>query len=205
MLSPGESYLRVGCVYWGMTAKFKVGDKVRVLRDWDEAAEGGYRYYVKDNIKDYIGNDYIVERVDIDDGGCYLETTDWWFPKCVLELVEEGTKPQMDQCSSTLKKFEVGDKVKVVRNLSGLEEYDAVIGRKFVIDRINLNYTNECYLGDIDLWFSMDELEKLDEKVDPDRFVITLERFGAGGKFISGQVDISMGEYEELWKKYVEG
>ena len=106
-----------------------------------------------------------------------------------------------------MSKFEVGDKVKVVRNLSGLEEYDAVIGRKFVIDRINLNYTNECYLGDIDLWFSMDELEKLDENAGlyPGRFVITLERFGAGGKFISGQVDISRGEYEELWKKYVEG
>jgi len=69
------------------TCKFKKGDLVRVDRDWDYEG-GGYKYYTIINIHDFIGNEYIVGKVDIEDGGCYLDTTGWWFPESVLTMVK---------------------------------------------------------------------------------------------------------------------
>ena len=59
MLSPGESYLKVWAIYGYMTAKFKVGDRVRILstltrKDFNEIGIDG-------NIDKYVGKIDIIE------------------------------------------------------------------------------------------------------------------------------------------------
>ena len=100
MLSPGESYLNVGGIYGYMTAKFKVGDRVRILstltrKDFNEIGIDG-------NIDKYVGNIYIIKYVN---GESYhLENCGMWFPGSMLELVEEKAGQRVDQCSVTIKK-----------------------------------------------------------------------------------------------------
>lgn len=106
-------------------------------------------------------------------------------------------------------KFRVGDWVRISSTLTSgdLREIgingniDEYVGK---VDKVEYDGGEYYRLENCGMWFSEDMLEKADEEEDFDRYVITLERFGADGKFISGQVDISRGEYEELWKKYVE-
>ena len=108
-----------------------------------------------------------------------------------------------------MSKFEVGDRVRVLSTLTW-EDFKSIGIYKNIDDYIGIVDTIEYvdwggyHLENCGKWFPADMLEKADEEEDFDRYVITLERFGAGGKFISEQVDISRGEYEELWKKYVE-
>lgn len=106
-------------------------------------------------------------------------------------------------------KFRVGDWVRILSTLTckdlraiGINgNIDEYVGK---VDKVEYDDGEYYRLENCGKWFPADMLEKADEEEDFDRYVITLERFGAGGKFISGQVDISRGEYEELWKKYVE-
>jgi len=100
MLSPRESYLKVGAIYGYMTAKFKVGDRVRILstltrKDFNEIGIDG-------NIDKYVGKIDIIEY----DGGTHylLENCGMWFPGSMLELVEKKADQRVDQCSVTIKK-----------------------------------------------------------------------------------------------------
>lgn len=110
-------------------------------------------------------------------------------------------------------KFRVGDRVRILSTLTckdfrkiGIDgNIDEYVGK---VDKVEYDDGEYYRLENCGKWFPGSMLELVDGEAslgkDLDRFVITLERFGAGGKFISGQVDISRGEYEELWKKYVE-
>lgn len=98
MLSPGESYLKVGCVYWGMTAKFRVGDKVRIVRDWPKD-DIYYDDEYNEDIKQLIGHDYVI--TDSDEGYYRLRGTYWYIPESMLELVQ--VVPSVGQYSITLK------------------------------------------------------------------------------------------------------
>ena len=100
MLSPGESYLKVGAIYGYMTAKLKVGNRVRILstlkrKDFNEIG-------IDENIDKYIGK---IDIIEYDDGEYYhLENCGMWFPGSMLELVEEKAGQRVDQCSVTIKK-----------------------------------------------------------------------------------------------------
>ena len=100
MLSPGESYLNVGVIYGCMNAKFKVGDRVRILstltrKDFNEIGIDG-------NIDKYVGK---IDIIEYDRGTHYLlENCGIWFPGSMLELVEEKADQRVDYCSVTIKK-----------------------------------------------------------------------------------------------------
>lgn len=91
-----------------MNAKFKVGDRVRVLstltrKDFNEIGIDG-------NIDKYVGNIYIIEYVD---GEYYrLENCGMWFPGSMLELADEGKKldPDPDRYVITLERFDMDGK-----------------------------------------------------------------------------------------------
>lgn len=109
-------------------------------------------------------------------------------------------------------KFRVGDWVRILSTLTckdlreiGIDgNIDEYVGK---VDKVVYDDGESYRLENCGLWFPGSMLELVDGEAslgkDLDRFVITLERFGAGGKFISGQVGISRGEYEELWEMYV--
>ena len=85
MLSPRESYLNVGGIYGYMTAKFKVGDRVRILntltrKDFNEIGIDG-------NIDKYVGKIDIIEY----DGGTHylLENCGMWFLLCRKDYVRQ--------------------------------------------------------------------------------------------------------------------
>ena len=83
-----------------MTAKFEVGDRVRVLNTltWEDFRSIG----IYGNIDECIG---MVDTVECEDwGGYHLRNSRRWFPGSMLELVEEKADQRVDQCSVTIKK-----------------------------------------------------------------------------------------------------
>ena len=108
MLSPRESYLNVGVIYGYMTAKFEVGDRVRVLSTltWEDFRSIG----IDGNVDKYVGKIDIIEY----DGGTHylLENCGMWFPGSMLELVEgvDRLGKDFDRYVITLERFDMDGK-----------------------------------------------------------------------------------------------
>lgn len=83
-----------------MKAKFKVGDKVRVLPRTGK--QNNYRSGYMNNMLDYVGNIFTIKSMDVsddietvipDDGFVYTlegDEDNWSWNSSMLELVEEG-------------------------------------------------------------------------------------------------------------------
>lgn len=66
--------------------KFKVGDKVKVVRVWPIHA--GWISELNSYVCD--GKEYVISKVHGGDGTYYLGPGHWWFPEESLELAEEN-------------------------------------------------------------------------------------------------------------------
>lgn len=106
-------------------------------------------------------------------------------------------------------KFRVGDRVRILSTLTckdlreiGIDgNIDEYVGN---VDLIDNKYRESYRLENCGMWFPEDMLEKADEEEDFDRYVITLERFGAGGKkYMSGSADICGPEFYGMWDCYI--
>lgn len=103
-----------------MTAKFRVGDRVRILstltsRDLREIGIDG-------NIDEYVGK---VDKVEYDDGEYYrLENCGWWFPEDMLEKADE--EEDFDRYVITLERFDMDGKkyMSGSADICGPEFYD---------------------------------------------------------------------------------
>ena len=120
----------------------------------------------------------------------------------------------LGELGDCMSKFKVGDRVKLMWDWTSQGMYREFVGQEFVIDLYDFDLLHVHSLSTIKygkpvtFWMPKEVVEKIcTEKLDldPDRFVITLERFGVDEIRISGQVDISKDEYEYLWKTYVVG
>ena len=109
-----------------------------------------------------------------------------------------------------MSKFNVGDRVKWVRDSTKLNLYTEYIGKEYTIDEI---YEYLYHLKEADLWVSGMAIEKNElgkekdwEVSDPaqDRFTLTIERFGTDGKkYMCGVADICEAEFYAMWDCYV--
>ena len=113
-----------------------------------------------------------------------------------------------------MNKFEVGDKVKLVWDWTEQNLYREFVGQEFIVDEVddfNLLHVHSLstvkYGEPVTFWVPREAVKKVcTEKVDPDpdRYVITLERFDMDGKkYMSGSADICGPEFYGMWDCYI--
>lgn len=87
-----------------MTAKFRVGDWVRILSTLTSRDLGDIG--IDGNIDEYVGK---VDKVEYDDGEYYrLENCGMWFPEDMLEKADE--EEDFDRYVITLERFDMDGK-----------------------------------------------------------------------------------------------
>jgi len=87
-----------------MTAKFRVGDRVRISSTLTSRDLGDIG--IDGNIDEYVGK---VDKVDYDDGESYrLENCGQWFPADMLEKADE--EEDFDRYVITLERFDMDGK-----------------------------------------------------------------------------------------------
>ena len=109
--------------------------------------------------------------------------------------------------------FKVGDRVRILSTLTrkdfneiGIDgNIDEYVGNNYIIEYVDGEYYR---LEDCGMWFPGSMLELVEGKArlykDLDRYVITLERFGADGKkYMSGSADICGPEFYGMWDCYI--
>lgn len=202
--------------------KFKIGDKVRVTRNWTYGEAEMYNIGRIADIDRFIGYGVytIVEDLGV---GYKFKESGYVFPGCVLEI------------DTAVLKFKVGDEVVVTRNYTDDEaieynclrvyyKFDELVGRSFkimlsnpdgsyILENCGGQWFPECVLMSRAA-FEIEQAKirgqllpdvKPEQPVDGDRCTITLERFGADGKkYVSGCVDITERGFEYLWDEYIE-
>jgi len=114
--------------------KFKVGDKVKVVRKGDVNLSP----WVKD-MNNYIGKEATVTRIT-EYENCYLDISGYIFPSESLELVPPITIDEIKQ-----KIAELQDAVKKLEE-SKEEDNSVVVDREFIKHHIDTRNTNE-YAG----------------------------------------------------------
>lgn len=100
-----------------MEWKFKVGNKVKVKRAYNEATDPEWNDKWTDEMDDFIGNTYEI-RECYPDGDCQLGSSSYFFPAFVLELVEDTLPTPAKEVRidvSNKPKFKERDKVKIVK------------------------------------------------------------------------------------------
>ena len=112
-----------------------------------------------------------------------------------------------------MSKFQVGDRVRILSTLTrkyfneiGLSgNIDKYVGK---VDKVDYDDGESYRLEDCGMWFPGSMLELVEGEArlykDLDRYVITLERFGADGKkYMSGSADICGPEFYGMWDYYI--
>lgn len=191
-------------------SEFKVGDRVKWVRDWSRL-----NLYTE-----YIGKEYTIDEIDVGyEYPYHLKEADLWIPGVALEKAEDN--------------FKIGDKVFVVRDWTDEEsvkyactkriDINNCIGnlyrvvavctdRSYKLSCSESQWFPECVLvKECDkeylagTWIPLDDGEKL-KASDPaqDRFTLTIERFGTDGKkYMCGVADICEVEFYAMWDCYV--
>lgn len=112
-----------------------------------------------------------------------------------------------------MSEFKVGDRVRVLsaltwedfRSIGIYGRIDECIG---MVDTVECEEWGGYHLRNARRWFPGSMLELADEgkklDPDPDRYVITLERFDMDGKkYMSGSADICESEFYGMWDCYI--
>jgi hypothetical protein len=66
-----------------LQSKFKVGDKVKVYRKYDDCEFWTYK------MDCCIGQEFIISEIDLDDNSVKFEGEVWWFPIQSLTLISK--------------------------------------------------------------------------------------------------------------------
>lgn len=64
-----------------LQSKFKVGDKVKVYRKYDDCEFWIY------GMNSYIQQEFIISKIDLDDNSAQFEGEHWWFPLQSITLI----------------------------------------------------------------------------------------------------------------------